>query len=98
MISFKKVKFFSRKIKKQISLYKMLMKDSRTPLVSKILLSLAIGYLLLPFDLIPDFIPIFGQIDDIIIVPLLIYIALKLIPKELIEEHKLQLDYTKPYS
>jgi uncharacterized membrane protein YkvA (DUF1232 family) len=74
------------------------MKDSRTPLVSKILLSLAIGYLLLPFDLIPDFIPIFGQIDDIIIVPLLIYIALKLIPKELIEEHKLQLDYTKPYS
>jgi len=96
MFSFKKVKSFSRIIKKQISLYKKLLKDHRTPLISKILLALAIGYLLLPFDFIPDFIPIFGQIDDIIIVPLLIYIALRLIPKELIEEYKLKLDYPNP--
>jgi uncharacterized membrane protein YkvA (DUF1232 family) len=62
----------------------------------KILLALAIGYILLPFDIIPDFIPVLGQLDDIIIVSLLIYIALKLIPKELIEEYKLQLGNSNP--
>jgi len=72
------------------------MKDHRTPLMPKILLALAIGYILLPFDIIPDFIPVLGQLDDIIIVSLLIYIALKLIPKELIEEYKLQLGNSNP--
>ncbi len=46
----------------------------------------SIGYLLLPFDLIPDFIPLIGQLDDMIIVPTLVLIALKMIPKEVIEE------------
>ncbi|MGA2669253.1 MAG: DUF1232 domain-containing protein [Ignavibacteria bacterium] len=96
MISFKRSIFISKKIKKQISLYKLLMKDHRTPLMPKILLALAIGYILLPFDIIPDFIPVLGQLDDIIIVSLLIYIALKLIPKELIEEYKLQLGNSNP--
>lgn len=50
------------------------------------LLGLAIGYLLLPFDLIPDFIPVIGHLDDVIIVPGLIYLALKMIPNEIILE------------
>jgi len=41
---------------------------------------------LLPFDLIPDFIPVLGQLDDILIVPGLIYLALKMIPKDIITE------------
>jgi uncharacterized membrane protein YkvA (DUF1232 family) len=96
MISVKRAILISKKIKKQISLYKMLLKDQRTPLLPKILLALAIGYFLLPFDFIPDFIPVLGQLDDIIIVTLLVYIALKLIPKELIEEYKLQLGNSNP--
>lgn len=96
MISVKRAIFISKKIKKQISLYKLLMKDHRTPFMPKILLALAIGYILLPFDIIPDFIPVLGQLDDIIIVSLLIYIAMKLIPKELIEEYKLQLGNSNP--
>jgi uncharacterized membrane protein YkvA (DUF1232 family) len=51
-----------------------------------VLLGLAIGYLLLPFDLIPDFIPVIGHLDDVIIVPGLIYLALKMIPNEIILE------------
>jgi uncharacterized membrane protein YkvA (DUF1232 family) len=59
---------------------------ARTPLLAKVLLGMAIGYLLLPFDLIPDFIPVIGQLDDLLIVPGLIYLALKMIPDEVMAE------------
>lgn len=54
--------------------------------MAKWLLWLAIAYVLLPFDLIPDFIPVLGQLDDALIVPGLVYLALMMIPKEVIEE------------
>jgi len=44
------------------------------------------GYLLSPIDLIPDFIPVLGLLDDLIIVPLLITLSIKLIPKNILEE------------
>jgi len=47
---------------------------------------MAIGYLLLPFELVPDFIPVIGQLDDLLIVPGLIYLALKMIPDEVMAE------------
>ncbi len=83
---FKKLKSLSFRIKKEIKIYKLLLNDARTPRSAKILLGLAIGYFFLPFDLIPDFIPVIGHIDDAIIIPSLILLALKIIPKELIEE------------
>lgn len=58
----------------------------RTPRPAKWLLWLAIGYLMLPFDLIPDFIPVLGQLDEVIILPGLIYLALKLTPDDIVEE------------
>lgn len=84
----KKLKNITKNIKKEISIYKNILKDPRTPLFPKILLTLAIGYLLMPFDLIPDFIPVIGQIDDIVIVPLLFFIAIKLIPKNITDEFR----------
>lgn len=65
-------------------MYRLISHHPQTPLFAKILLGLAIGYLLLPFDLIPDFIPVIGQLDDLVIVPGLVYLALKLIPEELV--------------
>jgi uncharacterized membrane protein YkvA (DUF1232 family) len=55
-------------------------------LLAKVLLGMAIGYLLLPIDLIPDFIPVIGHLDDLVIVPGLIYLALKMIPDEVVAE------------
>jgi uncharacterized membrane protein YkvA (DUF1232 family) len=73
--------------KKYIELCKLLYTDSRTPKITKILLWIAIGYALSPIDLIPDFIPVIGYLDDIIIVPLLLYIAIKSVPKDVYIEN-----------
>lgn len=83
-----KLKQVSDSVRKEINVYRQVMKDPRTPLPAKLILALAIGYLLLPIDLIPDFIPVFGQLDDIIIVPVILYIAIKLIPENIIEYHR----------
>jgi uncharacterized membrane protein YkvA (DUF1232 family) len=73
-------------IKRELHVYQLVLKDPRTPRLAKILLGLAVGYALLPFDLIPDFLPIIGHLDDVIIVPGLVFIALKLIPAEIVAE------------
>ncbi len=70
---------------------KVVLRDSRTPLLSKALLAIAIGYTFMPFDLIPDFIPLAGQIDDLIIIPLFIYLALRMLPKEVHDEYTARL-------
>ncbi|HWT28583.1 MAG TPA: DUF1232 domain-containing protein, partial [Methylophilaceae bacterium] len=67
-------------VKTELAVYKLVLRHARTPRVAKWLLWLAIAYLLLPFDLIPDFIPVLGQLDDVLIVPGLVYLALIMIP------------------
>lgn len=76
------------KFKREIKVYKLVLKDARTPRLGKFFLGLAVGYLFLPLDLIPDFIPIVGHLDDAIIIPILIHIALRLIPNEVILDNR----------
>lgn len=83
-----KLKQIAGKIKAEFEFYRRLQKHPKTPLLAKALLWLAIGYLLMPFDLIPDFIPIIGQLDELVIIPLLLYFALKLTPPQIILECK----------
>jgi len=71
-----------------VALYRGLAKDPRTPTISKWLLVVAVGYALSPVDLIPEAIPVLGLLDDMLIVGGLIWLALRLIPKSLIEEHR----------
>lgn len=71
-----------RSLKREFDFYHRVAKHSDTPRLARILLALAIGYALLPFDLIPDFIPVIGQIDDALIVPALVLLALKTVPDE----------------
>lgn len=61
-------------------------KDKRVALSAKIFTACVVAYAFSPIDLIPDFIPILGYLDDIIIVPLGIMIALKMIPKDVISD------------
>ncbi|MGL4610024.1 MAG: YkvA family protein [Trueperaceae bacterium] len=83
-----KLKQLAKTLKRELTLYQHILKDERTPKLAKIFLGLAVGYVLLPFDLIPDFIPVLGQLDDLIIVPGLFFLALRLIPKQLLQEHR----------
>ncbi len=82
----KQLKEIAQRIKQELLLYQQIAKHPATPMLAKFFLGLAIGYLLLPFDLIPDFIPVLGQLDDLVMVPLLIYIALKLTPTHVIAQ------------
>jgi uncharacterized membrane protein YkvA (DUF1232 family) len=68
---FDTLKAAARKIAHEIKGYRLVLKDRRTPILAKVLSWLALGYAALPFDLIPDFIPILGHLDDLIIVPTL---------------------------
>jgi len=78
--------------KRELRVYRLVLKDPRTPKSAKFFLGLAVGYALLPFDLIPDFIPVIGHLDDLIIVPGLVFLALKLIPVEIVAEHRHKVD------
>ncbi len=77
---------FSKHCKQHIRLYQLVARHPRTPRVAKWLLAAAIGYIMLPFDVIPDCIPILGALDDLLIVPLIIWGAWRLIPRDVIEE------------
>lgn len=74
--------------KNNLRIYKLVLKDERTPKAAKILLWIAIAYLISPIDLIPDFIPIIGHMDDLVVVTLLVITALKIIPKEVINDNR----------
>lgn len=67
-------------------MYRRMMVHERTPLASKILLGAAIGYFLSPIDLIPDFVPVLGQLDDLLIVPGLLFLALRFVPADVVAE------------
>lgn len=72
-----------QRFKQEVLFYRALHAHPKTPWLAKTLLWLALAYLVLPFDLIPDFIPVIGQLDELVIIPLLLYLALRLIPVEI---------------
>jgi len=75
-----------KRFRQEVRVYQLVLKDTRTPGIAKFLLGFAVAYALNPFDIIPDFIPLIGHLDDAIIIPLLIIIAVKITPKKVIED------------
>ena len=73
-------------IKREWRVYDAVRRNPRTPRAAKWLLGIAIAYLLSLIDLIPDFIPVIGHLDDALIVPGLVVIAVRLIPAEALED------------
>jgi uncharacterized membrane protein YkvA (DUF1232 family) len=68
-------------------LFRRLLADDRVPRVRKLSLVLMLGYLVLPIDLVPDFIPVAGQLDDAILVALTLRFVLRSSGPELLDEH-----------
>ena len=75
-----------KKLKTDIPAVFLMLRHKKTPLLAKIIAAIAIVYVLSPIDLIPDFIPIIGLLDDVIIVPALIILVIKLTPTMIFEE------------
>ena len=76
----------AKSIKKEINALYLAYKSPKTPWYAKVLAAVVVGYALSPIDLIPDFIPVLGYLDDLVIIPLGIKLAIKLIPAEVMEE------------
>ncbi len=81
----------ARKLKSEAQVLMIAYKDKRTPSSAKILIGITVGYLLSPIDLIPDFIPVLGILDDLVIVPALIALSIKLIPVIVLQDAREQL-------
>lgn len=73
-------------LKKQACTLYLTAKDKRTPWYARVFILAIVGYALSPIDLIPDFIPVLGYFDDLIIIPVAIIIAIKLIPKDVYQD------------
>lgn len=89
---FTKLKHKVTQLKKQIRVLRIAYSDSRTPFYAKLLIGLTVGYLLSPIDLIPDFIPVLGLLDDLILVPILIAISTKSIPNKVLVDAREKLE------
>lgn len=76
----------ARGLKKNVCLLYLAYKHPKTPWYAKVLAAMVVAYALSPIDLVPDFIPVIGYLDDLLIIPGGIALAIKLIPKDIMEE------------
>jgi uncharacterized membrane protein YkvA (DUF1232 family) len=85
-IAMKKWKQWARRLKVEISALYLAYKDPRVPRHARILAALVVGYAFSPIDLIPDPIPVLGYLDDLVLIPLGVALALKIIPAEVMAD------------
>ncbi|PEF36683.1 hypothetical protein CON84_19710, partial [Bacillus sp. AFS094228] len=83
---FDKIKTWAKSLKRQIFILYFACKDERVPWHAKVFTACVVAYAFSPIDIIPDFIPILGYLDDVILVPIGIMIALKMIPKSVLTD------------
>jgi uncharacterized membrane protein YkvA (DUF1232 family) len=82
------LKSWARGVKRDVHALYLAGRDPRVPWYAKAMAALVAGYALSPLDLIPDFVPVVGYLDDLILVPLGILVVIRLIPSEIMAEHR----------
>ena len=87
-----RIKTWARRIKRDAVTLWFAYRDPRTPLAVKALCAFVVAYALSPIDLIPDFIPVLGYVDDALLLPALIWLAVKLLPPVVIEDSRTKAD------
>jgi uncharacterized membrane protein YkvA (DUF1232 family) len=83
-----RLKQWARVIKRDVHALYLASRDPRVPWYAKALAVVVASYALSPIDLIPDFIPVVGYLDDVILVPLGVLLVLRMIPSEVMNEHR----------
>ncbi len=82
----KKIKMWAKQLKRKVFVLYFAYKDNRTPWYAKVFAICVVAYAFSPIDLIPDFIPILGYLDDVILVPLGVAFSIKMMPRIVIQE------------
>lgn len=85
---------WARRLKRDVIALWIAARDPRTPLAAKLVAAAVAAYALSPIDLVPDVIPVLGLLDDLLIVPLGILLAIRLIPGPLMQEFRLTASQT----
>ena len=80
----------ARKLKTDVPALFLALKDKETPIVAKVLACITVAYALSPIDLVPDFIPVLGYLDDVILLPMFIAATIKFIPENVLERFRKQ--------
>lgn len=88
-----RAKAWARTLKREITALWLAVRDPRTPRFAKYLAVALLAFALSPIDLIPDFVPLLGLLDDLVILPLGIVLLLRLMPAELMNEFRRQAQY-----
>lgn len=83
-----RIKNWARKLKTEIHALYIAYQDPRTPLIARIFAICIVSYAFSPIDLIPDFIPVLGFLDDAILLPLGIWLVVKIIPPQVLAESR----------
>lgn len=78
----------AEKLKTDIPAIFLALKDKETPIAAKIFAGITVAYALSPVDLVPDFIPVIGYLDDVILLPLFVALTIKLIPEDIFERNR----------
>jgi uncharacterized membrane protein YkvA (DUF1232 family) len=87
-----RLKAWARALKRDVVALWLAARDRRTPWLAKIVAGATAAYALSPIDLIPDFIPVLGYLDDLVLVPAGIWLAVRLIPPALMDELRASAD------
>jgi uncharacterized membrane protein YkvA (DUF1232 family) len=87
-----KIKVAARRLETETYALYLAYRDPRVPWYAKVFTAFVVAHTFSPIDLIPDFIPVLGYLDDLIITPLGIYLALKMIPPNVMAEARLKAD------
>ncbi|HEV7255205.1 MAG TPA: YkvA family protein [Mesorhizobium sp.] len=82
------LKAWARRLRQDVVALWIAARDKRTPFAAKLVAAGVAAYALSPIDLIPDFIPVLGQLDDLVLVPLGIWLAVRLVPAPLMAEFR----------
>ena len=87
-----RLKRWAAELKAQVVTLWFCRRHPRTPLSAKLMAALVVAYALSPIDLIPDFIPVLGYLDELFLLPLGIYLTLRLIPVDVVADARVQAD------
>lgn len=87
-----KAKAASHRLRRDAHMLWIAARDARTPMLAKIIAGFVAAYALSPIDLIPDFVPVFGLLDELVIVPIGLALAIRLVPAGLMDEFRAQAD------